>query len=127
MAFSATLPLARLSSQMVKNTALNTSTVAADNNLVGSNATIMVLDVTNNHASAKGWLKIYDSAAPVVGTDAPDIAIPIAGAQRQVVTIAEGITSTNAISWVFSNAAGTPAGGAVTGGALVIAVVKAGA
>ena len=123
MALSATLPLARMSSQMIKQTALSPT---ADNNVTGSNATIHMLDVTNNHGSAMGWLKIFDSASPTVGTTQPDIVIPIAGAQRQVVTIAEGVTTTTGISWAFVNAAGTGGTGAITGGALVIAVVKAG-
>lgn len=123
MALSATLPLARITSQMVKQTAVGAT---ADNNITGSNATLYVLDATNNHSTATGWLKIFDDAAPTVGTTTPDIVIPLAGNQRQVVTIAEGITSTNAISWAFVNAAGTGGTGAITGGALVVAVVKAG-
>jgi hypothetical protein len=124
MATSATLPLARITSQMVKNTAVGAS---ADNHLTGSNATIYMLDITNNHGSAKGYFKIFDSANPTVGTTSPEIIIPIAGAQRQIVTIAEGITSTTGISWAFVNAAGTAGTGAITGGALAIVVVKAGA
>ena len=124
MATSATLPLARITSQMVKNTALSTS---ADNNITGSNDTIYMLDITNNHGSAKGYLKIFDSAAPTVGTTHPDIIIPIAGAQRQIVTIAEGITSTTGISWAFTDAGGSAGTGGIPGGALAIAVVKAGA
>ena len=123
MAFLATLPLARVTSQMIKQTALGTT---ADNNITGSNATIYVIDATNNHATATGFLKIFDSAAPTVGTTHPEIVIPIAGAQRQIVTIAEGITSTTGISWAFVNAAGTAGTDAITGGALVVAVVKAG-
>ena len=85
-----------------------------------------MLDITNNHGSATGYLKIFDSKSPTVGTTTPDIVIPVAGAQRQIVTVAEGITATNGISWAFVNAAGTGGTGAITGGALVIAVVKAG-
>ena len=123
MAFLATLPLARVTSQMIKNTAISTT---ADNHITGSNATIHMLDITNNHGSAKGYFKIFDSTSPSVGTTVPEIVIPVAGAQRQVVTIAEGITSTNGISWAFTNAGGTAGTGAITGGALVVAVVKAG-
>lgn len=123
MPLVATLETDRISSQMIKSTALG---VIADKDITGGAAKIYMLDVTNNHGSALGYLKIFDTAAPVVGTTTPVIVIPIAGAQRQVITIAEGITLGNGLSWAFVNAAGTGGTGAITGGALTIAVIKAG-
>jgi hypothetical protein len=123
MPLVATLSTTQVSSQMIKSTALG---VIADKDITGGAAKIYMLDCLNNHGSALGYLKIFDTAAPVVGTTSPVIVIPIAGAQRQVITIAEGITLGNGLSWAFVNAAGTAGTGAITGGALTIAVIKAG-
>ena len=126
MALSAGLPLARISSQMVKQTVL---AATADNNVTGSNATIHVLDCQNK-ATAKGFVKIYDAGSPTVGTTAPEIVFPIAASSRQVCVVAEGVTTTTGISWAFVDSGGTAGTTAVTGGGdptlQIIATVKAG-
>lgn len=123
MALSATIPLAKFSSQMVKQTALSTT---PDNNVIGGSCKIFMLDCTNGSSSAKGFVKLYDQAADVVfGTDHPFLVFPLAASQRQVVTIAEGHATANGISWAFSDAGGSGAGSAVVGGTLaIIAVVR---
>lgn len=123
MPLVATPPTTQVSSQMIKSTALG---VIANKDIAGGAAKIYMLDCLNNHATATGYLKIFDTAAPVVGTTTPVIVIPIAGAQRQVITIAEGITLGNGLSWAFTDAGGTTGTGGIPGGALTIAVIKAG-
>jgi len=122
MALVATPSTTQVSSQMIKSTVLG---VIADKDIAGGAAKIYMLDCLNNHGSARGFLKIFDTAAPEVGTTTPVMVIPIDGAQRQVITIAEGITLSSGLSWAFVNAAGTAGTGAITGGALTIAVIKA--
>ena len=115
MAISATPPKAHITSRLVKQT---TVTHTPDGDLTGTNPTIYSLDLNNTH-SQTAYFKIYDLGATTYGTTAPDIAIPVAAGQRQVVTIVEGITMTNCVTWAASQGAGTTAGAALTGGALV--------
>ena len=116
MAITATPTIAYVTSRMVKQTVVNHT---PDGDVTGTNATIYGLDLNNTH-SQTAYFKIYDLGATTYGTTAPDIVIPVAAAQRQVVTIVEGVTMTNCVTWAASQGAGTTAGAALTGGALVV-------
>ena len=116
MAISATPVKTYVTSRMVKQT---TVTHTPDGDVTGTNATVYAFDCNNTH-SQTAYFKIYDIAAVTYGTTAPDIAIPVAAGQRQVVTIVEGITMTNCVTWAASQGAGTTAGSVLSGGALVV-------
>jgi len=116
MAITATPTKAYITSRMVKQTVVNNT---PDGDVTGTNATIYALDLNNTHSQIAHF-KIYDLGATTYGTTAPDIAIPVAAGQRQVVTIVEGITMTNCVTWAASQGAGTTAGSVLSGGALVV-------
>ena len=115
MAITATPTKAYATSRMIKQTTVSHT---PDGDLTGTNATIYGLDLNNTHSQVAHF-KIYDIGATTYGTSTPDIAIPVAAGQRQVVTIVEGITMTNCVTWAASQGAGTTAGAALSGGALV--------
>jgi hypothetical protein len=115
MAITATPPLAKMTSRMVKQT---TVSHVPDGDLTGTNPTIYSLDLNNTHSQI-AYFKIYDIGAITYGTDAPDISIPVAAGQRQVVTIVEGITMTSAMTWAASQGKATTSGAALSGGVLV--------
>tara|TARA_R110000824_G_scaffold392609_2_gene591121 strand:+ start:3018 stop:3386 length:369 start_codon:yes stop_codon:yes gene_type:complete len=115
MAITATPVKTYVTSRMVKQTTVSHT---PDGNVTGTNATVYALDCNNTH-SQTAYFKIYDIGAVTYGTDAPDIVIPVAAGQRQVVTIVEGITMTNCVTWAASQGAGTLSGAALSGGALV--------
>ena len=123
MALLASLPLSEFSSQLVKD---ETLAQTPSNNVMGSAGKIFHLRVTNGSSSAKGHFKIWDQTTSVAhGTDHPVISFPVTASQDQGVTIAEGLTFTNAISWAFTDTPGTAIGSAVVGGTLkVTAIVR---
>jgi hypothetical protein len=115
MAITATPALAKITSRMIKQTVVNNT---PDGDLTGTAATIYALDLNNTHSQI-AYFKIYDIGAVTYGTDAPDISIPVAVGQRQVVTIVEGITMTSAITWAASCGKATTSGSVLSGGAFV--------
>ena len=115
MAITATPVKTYVTSRMIKQT---TVTNTPDGDVTGTNATIYGLDLNNTH-SQTAYFKIYDIGAVTYGTSTPDIVIPIAAGQRQVVTVVEGITMTTCVTWAASQGAGTTSGSILSGGALV--------
>tara|TARA_R110000824_G_scaffold275242_2_gene463933 strand:+ start:118 stop:486 length:369 start_codon:yes stop_codon:yes gene_type:complete len=115
MAITATPAKAQITSRMVKQTTVSHT---PDGDVTGTDATIYGLDLNNTH-SQTAYFKIYDIGAVTYGTSAPDIVIPVAAGQRQVVTVVEGITMTTCVTWAASQGAGTTSGSVLSGGALV--------
>ena len=115
MAITATPVKTYVTSRMVKQTVVNNT---PDGDVTGTNATVYGLDLNNTHSQI-AYFKIYDIGAVTYGTDAPDISIPVAAGQRQVVTIVEGITMTNCVTWAASQGKATTSGSVLSGGALV--------
>mgnify|MGYP004452765879 FL=1 len=113
---SATLPGARMSSMMLKQTA---ATNVSDNNITGTNSTLYVIHAVST-ASNTNFIKIYDARNPTVGTTDPQIVIPITAGQTQVIVCTEGVTMTNAISWCCVDSGGTAGTTNPTGGNMTI-------
>jgi|TARA_Y100000296_G_C5129788_1_gene234888 hypothetical protein len=112
MALSASLPSLRIQSQMVKQT---TATATPDNDVTGGSTTLYMLDI-NNGAGQKNFIRVWNAGTPVSGTTVPDIIIPVAAGQRQIVAILEGLALGTAFSWCATQSAGTvgavnPSGG----------------
>tara|TARA_R110000824_G_scaffold336478_6_gene522994 strand:- start:542 stop:910 length:369 start_codon:yes stop_codon:yes gene_type:complete len=115
MSLSSTPSITYITSRMVKETDVNNT---PNGNITGTNSKLYSLDLNNTH-SQKAFFKIYDLGAVTYGTSLPDISIPVPNGTRQTVTIAEGVSFTNAVSWAASQGPATLAGSALTGGALV--------
>ena len=115
-----TLPAARMSSMMLKQTACTTT---SDDNITGTNSTVYTIKATSG-ASNTNFVKIYDATTATVSVD-PVIVFPVAAGQTQVVTCIEGITMTNGFSWRCVDAGGTAGTTNPTGGNIaVLAVVS---
>jgi hypothetical protein len=68
----------------------------AKNSVTGSAGTIYQIDIDNsNNVTEAVFLKIYDDAAPTVGTTAPDFVIKVPTNQRRSMAIPEGFDFTN--------------------------------
>lgn len=67
------------------------ATEVADNNVTGAAGSMFQLDVDNTaNADNPAYLKIYDTAAPVVGTTAPDFILRVPVNQRRSIVIPDG-------------------------------------
>ena len=72
------------------------ATEVADNDVTGAAGSMFQLDVNNeDNADNPAYLKIYDDAAPVVGTDPPDFILRVPVNQRRNVVIPDGWDFTN--------------------------------
>jgi hypothetical protein len=62
-----------------------------DNNVTGAAGSLYQLDVDNTgNSDNPAFLKIYDNAAPVVGTDAPDFIFRVPVNQRRSLVVPDG-------------------------------------
>ena len=87
------------------------ATVVADNDITGgANLTLTTIEIdaaTNTTVNAV-YLKFYDSGSPTVGTDAPEMQLPMAVNTRGAFQISGGgYTFVNAISMACVQEAGT--------------------
>tara|TARA_R110000824_G_scaffold199734_1_gene383671 strand:+ start:1195 stop:1560 length:366 start_codon:yes stop_codon:yes gene_type:complete len=115
-----TLPSARMSSMMLKQSACTTT---SDDNITGTNSTVYIIKVTSA-ASNTNFVKIYDAKTATVSID-PQIVFPVTAGQTQVVTCIEGITMTNGFSWRCVDAGGTGGVNNPTGGNIAVLAVVA--
>lgn len=78
-----------------------------DVNVTGASGTIYMVDVDNTANPAEdNYLKVYDDAAPVVGTTAPDHIFRFKGNERRVIAIPEGLDF-NVLSFACVTSPGT--------------------
>lgn len=104
MALSVSTQVNPVGSKLVVETSCNAT---ADNNVTGASGKIYAIDVDNSANSADtAFLKIYDTAAPTVGTTAPDHIVRVLPTQRRQVVIPEGLDFT-ALSFACVKAGGT--------------------
>ena len=91
MALSVT-PRGQLGSTIVVQT---DTTGTVDANVLATSGTLIMIDVDNTLNPAQAvYLKFWDAVAPTIGTDAPDMIIPIKAGLRRQIAIPEG--------WAFS-------------------------
>jgi hypothetical protein len=78
-----------------------------NNNVTGASGTLYMVDVDNSGNPADpAYLKIYNAAAPVVGTTAPDLILEVGLNKRRTFVIPEGWAFT-ALSFACVTAGGT--------------------
>jgi hypothetical protein len=105
------------------------STATPDNDVTGgANKTLNVMEVTNG-SSATVFVKLYDHAAPTVGTTVPDLIFPISEGATRTLNIlggssnTGGYTFTTAISMATVGSAGTAGTGSPSGGNVKIVLI----
>lgn len=82
------------------------ATATADNDVANGAITLSVVDVDNTANAAAAYLKLYDHAAPTVGTTPPDVVLRVAAGQRRAAVWPEGLAFT-ALSFACVTAGGT--------------------
>jgi hypothetical protein len=93
MTLSVSTQAAPVGSKLIKETE---ATETPDNDVTGAAGSLYQLDVDNSgNSDNAAYLKIYDDAAPVVGTSAPDFIFKVPVNQRRNLVIPDG--------WDFNN------------------------
>ena len=102
----------------------STATGTADNNVTGAAATLYMVDVDNSlNGGEVAYLKLYNDAAPVVGTTAPDMVIMLPAATRRTVAFPEGLAFATALSMACVTTGGT-SGTTDLGSAVVVRILS---
>ena len=83
------------------------SNATANNDVTATSATLYWVYIDNRANSAKSYLKLYNAAAPTVGTTAPDMILPCNGNDDVDYSFPEGIAFATAISFATVTTAGT--------------------
>lgn len=78
----------------------------ANNSVTGTSGSIYMIDIDNELNTSASYLKIYDSAAPTIGTSIPDHTFKIPSSQRRCIAILEGLDFTN-LSYACVTTGGT--------------------
>ena len=94
------------------------ATAVPDNDIMGGATVLYMIDIDNTVAGAS-YVKLYDTAAPTVGTTDPAWIIMIPGSTRRAVAIPEGVAFVN-LSMACVNAAGTGGTTSPVGGSVVV-------
>lgn len=76
------------------------------NNVTGSSGALFMVDIDNALNSVSSYLKVYDSASPVVGTTPPDLIFAVGPSIRRSFVLPEGWAFTN-LSFACVTAGGT--------------------
>lgn len=98
------------------------SNATAENNVRGGATTVYAIEVDNSANAAASYTKFYNSAAPVVGTDAPDeIVFSPANATPKWTNLAGTVFGT-ALSFATVTAGGT-AGTSNPGSSVIVRIL----
>ena len=92
MTLSVSTQVSPVGTKLVKNTDAGAT---ASTNVTGTSGTIYMVDVDNTaNVADVAYLKIYDDAAPVVGTTAPDFVIKVPVNKRRQMVVPDGLDFT---------------------------------
>ncbi len=76
----------------------------ADNDVTGgANLTLNVMEVTNG-ANYTAYIKLYDNAAPTVGTTVPALIFPVDSGTTRTLNILNGAANSGSGGYTFSTA-----------------------
>lgn len=85
-----------------------TSNATSEDDVRGGATTVYMVDVDNTANAAVSYVKLYDSAAPTVGTTAPDFVFKVTASTRKVFVLdMSGVAFTTGLSFATVTAAGT--------------------
>jgi len=105
MTLSVSTQVAPVGTKLVKETDANAT---AQTSVTGAAGTIYMIDVDNTGNPADvAYLKIYDDAAPTVGTTDPDFILKVPVNQRRQIVCPDGLDFAD-LSFAVVTAPGTP-------------------
>lgn len=88
MTLSVSTQVSPVGSKLIHETAAGAT---PNSDVTGAPGTLYMVEVDNTgNVATAAYLKIYNSAAPVVGTTAPDFIFPVAAATRRALAIPQG-------------------------------------
>ena len=80
----------------------------ANNNVNGAAAVLYEAIIDNSaNAAQKVYLKLYDNAAPTIGTTAPNMIVPVPGGATVSLAVPEGVSFATALSYACVTTGGT--------------------
>lgn len=79
----------------------------AENNVRGGASTVFMLRIDNSANAAASYVKLYNDAAPTVGTTAPDLIIPVAANASVEWVSLTGFAFATALSFACVTTGGT--------------------
>jgi hypothetical protein len=104
MALSVSTQVNPIATRLIEQTSANST---SNNNVCGASCTIYTVDVDNTANVAASYVKLYDNAAPVVGTTNPDIVVVVPAGDRRQYVIPEGVDFSTALSFCCVTVGGT--------------------
>lgn len=105
MAISSTPLNTNITANIVQDSASNAT---SEDNVRNGATTVYMVDVDNSANAAVTYVKLYDSAAPTVGTTAPDMILKVTASARKVFVFdMAGIAFTTGLSFASLTAGGT--------------------
>lgn len=79
----------------------------SENDVLAGAATVYNVEVDNSLNAAASFLKLYDAAAPTIGTTAPDYIFRVAASVSRTFVITAGIAFATGLSYACTTAGGT--------------------
>lgn len=104
MATTIQSPVLTSSLKIIKDTDADGTSEAG---VTGASTVIYMIHVDNTLNSAASYLKLYNAAAPTIGTTAPDIIVMAPAASVKTLYIPEGVTFATDLSFACVTTAGT--------------------
>lgn len=86
------------------------SNATSESDILGGAATLYLVYINNSANAAKSYTKFWNNAAPVVGTTAPDMSIPVDAGETLKLAIPAGVSFGTALSFATVSDAGGTAG-----------------
>ena len=108
-----------LSTDVIEDTSVNST---AQNNVTGAAAVFFGIYIDNTANSAASFVKLYNHAAPTVGTTDPDFVFMCPASVTRQYTMVGGVAMGTALSYACTTAGGT-AGTGSPGSAVLIRIL----
>jgi len=98
-------------------------TATAVANATGAASNIHYIEVDNTANSAASYVKLWNHAAPTVGTTVPDVVVRAKAATKEHFIVPQGIVFGAALSYACTTAGGTAGTGSPTSAVIVRMIV----
>ncbi len=118
MTLSVSTQVSPVGSNLIKETSAGAT---ANNDVTGTSGTIYMIEVDNAANSSSSFMKIYDDAAPTIGTTVPDHVFRVPANQVRQIVCPGGMDFSN-LSFAVVTAGGTM-GTTSPASAVVVAIV----
>lgn len=105
MTLSVSTQVSPISDRLIKQTS---ATATADTDVLNAPGTVFHVEIDNTGNAAQDvFLKLYDNAAPTVGTTSPDVVLKCRQGTKRIWTCTDGELFATAISFACVTAGGT--------------------